>query len=130
MNSHIFSISFKKKIVVSAKIIRWKKCQIKLHRRPRKEIRISAQLWFQAVVYSWLKWNDDLLVRWGYKFPPHISVAKACGSPCMVKHVILKDLVAFKYRENSSEFHIDYSRHWRGNFELISGQQKICFCRS
>ena len=27
----------------------WKICRIKLHRRPRKEIRISAQVWFQAV---------------------------------------------------------------------------------
>ena len=36
-------------LVVSAKMSGWKMCRIKLHRRPRKEIRISAQVWFQAV---------------------------------------------------------------------------------
>ena len=36
-------------LVVSAKMSGWKICRIKLHRRPRKEIRISAQVWFQAV---------------------------------------------------------------------------------
>ena len=35
--------------VVSAKMIRWKICRIKLHRSSRKEIGISAQVWFQAV---------------------------------------------------------------------------------
>ena len=39
-----FIISF-----VSAKMIRWKMCRIKLHRRSRKEIPISPQVWFQAV---------------------------------------------------------------------------------
>ena len=35
--------------VVSAKMIGRKICRIKLHRRSRKEIRISPQVWFQAV---------------------------------------------------------------------------------
>ena len=44
VSSALFIISF-----VSAKMIRWKMCRIKLHRRSRKEIRISPQVWFQAV---------------------------------------------------------------------------------
>ena len=36
-------------LVVSAKMSGWKICRIKLHRGPRKEILISAQVWFQAV---------------------------------------------------------------------------------
>ena len=34
---------------MSAKMIGRKICRIKLHRRSRKEIRISPQVWFQAV---------------------------------------------------------------------------------
>ena len=44
--SFVRLISF---LVVSAKMSGWNKCRIKLHRRPRKEIRISAQVWFQTV---------------------------------------------------------------------------------
>ena len=47
-----------------------------------KEICISAQVWFQAVnglcLAEFKQWPSGQI---GDKFSPHISVAKACGSP-------------------------------------------------
>ena len=58
-------------LVVSAKMSGWKICRIKLHRRPRKEIRISAQVWFQAVnglcLAEFKQWPSGQM---GDKFPP------------------------------------------------------------
>ena len=58
-------------LVVSAKMSGLKICRIKLHRRPRKEIRISAQVWFQAVnglcLAEFKKWPSGQM---GDKFSP------------------------------------------------------------
>ena len=67
---------------MSARMIRCKICRLKLHRRSRKEIRISAQVWFQAVnglcLAEFEQWPSGQM---GDKFSVIISVAKACRSP-------------------------------------------------
>ena len=58
-------------LVVSAKMSGWEICRIKLHRTPRKEIRISAQVCFQAVnglcLAEFKQWPSSQM---GDKFSP------------------------------------------------------------
>ena len=86
-------------LVVSAKTSDWKICRIKLHRRPRKEIRISAQVWFQAVnglcLAEFKQWPSGQM---GDKFSPifrslRLAARHVASSLCFRARLIAKPLI-------------------------------------